>query len=269
MFTIGEFSRITQLSIKTLRFYHEEGILIPSRVDPSTGYRYYDKRKVEEALSIIRLRNLGMSLDDIRGILESFDDESDILLFLERQKEVLFGKIQESKSIIKTLNQVIAKEKEAQQAMQNSTFEVEEKTLPPMLIAGVRMRGKYSDCGKGFSSIGKHFGRFLCGKPFNLYYDEEYRPDNADFEACFPISQGKEVEGISVRELAGTRCVTLMHQGPYEELGRSYARILEYTQQHQYKIVPPTREIYIKGPGMILRGNPRKYLTEIQIPIEG
>ncbi len=268
MFTIGEFSKITRLSIKTLRFYHEEGILDPSHVDQGTGYRYYDRRKVDEALSIIRLRDLGMSLEDIHTILENYDDESDILLFLERQREALLGKIQESRKIIQTLEQVITKEKEAQRTMQDSTFEVEEKTLPGLLIAGIRMKGKYSDCGKGFSTLGKHFGRFINGKPFCLYYDEEYRADDADFEACFPIRQGQEVEGISVRELAGTRCISLIHLGPYEELGRSYTRLLEYTKQHQYKIIPPTREIYIKGPGMILRGNPKKYLTEIQLPVE-
>lgn len=242
--------------------------MVPSRVDHGTGYRHYDMRKIEEALSIIRLRDLGMSLDDIRRILENYDDESDILLFLERQKEVLLNEIQESKNIIKTLDKVISKEKEAQRTMKDSSFEVEEKTLPTMLIAGVRMRGKYSECGKGFAAIGKQLGRFISGKPFCLYYDDEYRPDDANFEACFPISQGKEVEGISVRELVGAHCITLLHLGPYEELGRSYTRIFEYVKQHEYKVVLPTRETYIKGPGMILRGNPKKYLTEIQLPVE-
>jgi effector-binding domain-containing protein len=155
----------------------------------------------------------------------------------------------------------------AMMAVKNSIFEVEEKTLETKLIAGVRMRGKYSDCGGGFAKIGKSFGRYICGKPMCLYYDGEYRQDDADFEACMPIRKGKEVEGISVRQLTGGRCVSLLHRGPYDGLGRSYAKILEYVKVKGYDVVLPTREIYLKGPGMIFKGNLRNYLTEIQLPI--
>ena len=48
-YSIGEFSQITGLSVKTLRFYHEKGILIPTSVDEATGYRFYDAAKVEKA----------------------------------------------------------------------------------------------------------------------------------------------------------------------------------------------------------------------------
>ena len=152
--------------------------------------------------------------------------------------------------------------------MRNLTFEVEEKVLEPILIAGVRYKGKYSDCGKGFAKIGKALGRFIRGKPFCLYYDGEYREDDADIEACMPLSQKREAEGISVRELPGGRCLTLLHKGPYEELGRSYAKILKHVEKTGHEVGLPTREVYLKGPGMIFRGNLRKYLTEIQMPIE-
>ncbi len=152
---------------------------------------------------------------------------------------------------------------------QNAIFQVEEKDLPAMLIAGVRMKGKYSDCGKGFAKLGRSVGRHACGKPMNLYYDGEYREDDADMEPCFPVKQtAKPSEGISIRELPGGRCITLLHQGPYDELGRSYEKLFTYVEQKGYKTCLPSREVYLKGPGMIFRGNPKKYLTEIQIPIE-
>ena len=71
-----------------------------------------------------------------------------------------------------------------------------------------------------------------------------------------------------VRELPGGRCVSLMHKGPYDELGRSYEKILAYIREKGYQTLLPSREVYIKGPGMILKGNPEKYLTEIQIMIQ-
>ena len=146
---------------------------------------------------------------------------------------------------------------------------VTEKHLDAVLIAGIRMKGRYSDCGKGFAQLGRSFGRLICGKPLLLHYDSEYREDDADFEACLPIRQSKSVEGTTVRELPRARCVALVHKGPYNQMGRSYAKVLKWIKERNYKVVLPTREVYLKGPGMIFRGNPRNYVTEIQIPVEG
>jgi effector-binding domain-containing protein len=144
---------------------------------------------------------------------------------------------------------------------------VQEKNVDAMLIAGVRMKGKYSDCGKGFSKIGRSFGRYIAGPCMLLHYDSEYKEDDADFEAAMPVKQSKTVDGVSVRDLPAVRAATLIHKGPYDQLGPSYAKVLKYVKEKGYTIVSPTREVYIKGPGMIFKGNPKKYVTEIQIPI--
>ncbi|QDT25460.1 Mercuric resistance operon regulatory protein [Gimesia panareensis] len=267
LFSIGEFSKITGLSIKTLRFYHEQAVLIPSHIDEKTGYRYYAESKIERAHIITSLRRLNFTLSDISDILSNFDDEADLLDYLEQQKQRISEKLKEYRVISDSLNQIILREKEARKVMKQATFEVEEKTVDSVLIAGIRMQGKYSDCGKGFGQLGRQLGSHICGKPFLLHYDTEYKELDADFEACMPIRKEISEEGISVRELEGGRCVALIHKGPYEELGRSYARILSYIKQKGLEIKMPTREVYIKGPGMIFKGNPRNYLTEIQMLI--
>ena len=268
MFSIGEFSRISGFSVKTLRFYHQKGVLVPSCVDEQTGYRYYDHACVEKARVVAELRRMEFSVSQIREILGRCDDEADLLGYLQRQKQVLEEKIGHYRNVVECLDEIITNQREAAMAMRNPTFEVEEKVLEPMLIAGVRMKGKYSDCGKGFARIGKALGRYLCGKPFNLYYDGEYREEDADLEACIPVRKGVEAEGISVRELPGGKCVALLHRGPWDELGRSYTKILDYVKEKGYETLLPSREVYLKGPGMIFRGNPKKYLTEIQILIK-
>jgi DNA-binding transcriptional MerR regulator/DNA gyrase inhibitor GyrI len=268
VFSIGEFSKITGLTVKTLRFYHEQGVLVTSHIDDQTGYRYYAESKIETARIITQLRKLNFTLADIMEILSSYDDESDILDYLERQKQTVEEKLREYREISSSLDQIIAKEREARVAMKDAIFEVEEKTVDSMLIAGMRMKGRYSDCGKGFAQIGQRLGRHICGKPFLLHYDTEYKEQDAEFEACMPIRKGTSEDGISVRELAGGRCVALLHKGPYDDLGRPYARILAYTKQQGYEIETPTREVYIKGPGMIFKGNSKKYLTEIQMLIK-
>ena len=128
------------------------------------------------------------------------------------------------------------------------------------------MKGKYGDCGAGFSRLGRIVGRHICGKALCLYYDGEYCEDDADFEPCVPIRKQITVEGVSVRELPGGSCLSLVHRGPYDELGRSYGKILKQVNERKLNIALPTREVYLKGPGMIFRGNPKRYLTEIQLP---
>jgi DNA-binding transcriptional MerR regulator/effector-binding domain-containing protein len=266
MFSIGEFSKLTQLTVKTLRFYHEEGLLIPGFVDPDTGYRYYDQSQIETARAITYLRSLEFSLSDIKELLSQKADE-DLLNVLERQQSVLKERIKQLRKAALSIDQFLFEERQAR-AMAHTANTVQEKLLDPLLVAGIRMKGKYSDCGQVFAKIGRGLGRFICGKPLLLHYDTEYREADADFEACMPIRQGNEVNGISVHELPGGQCVSLVHQGPYDQLGRSYATIFKYINERKHRAIVPTREVYLKGPGMIFKGNPKNYLTEIQILIE-
>ena len=253
--------------MKTLRFYHEQGLLIPSAIDDQTGYRYYDRNKIETARVIAQLRRLDFSLDEIAEMLRSCDDDADILDFLMRQRAAVAAKIERIREVERLLDQVITHEQEARIAMASADYQVEERELDAMLIAAVRMHAKYSDCGQGFATIARRFARQMCGKPMLLHHDAEYR-ELADYEACVPIRKGSDVEGISVRVLPGGRAVTLLHKGPYTELGRSYERILAYVKERGYEVHIPSREVYLKGPGMIFKGNPKNYLTEIQMLIK-
>ena len=268
MFTIGEFSKVTGLTVKTLRFYHEEGLLAPAYVDPQTGYRHYDERQAETARAIAFLRSLEFPVAKIRDLLAGADDDQGLLDAVERHKAVIAEQIKRLRRVARSLDEFISQERQAR-AMAQDTFDVQEKVLEPTLIAGIRMKGRYSECGKAFGRLGRGFGRFVCGKPLLLHYDQEYKEEDADFEAAMPVRQRKVMDGVSVRKLPGGRCVSLVHKGPYEQLGNSYAKVLRYVKEKGYCPATPTREVYIKGPGMIFRGNPKNYLTEIQILIEG
>jgi len=266
-YSIGEFSQVTGLSVKTLRFYHEKEILIPSSVDEATGYRFYDESKIDKARVIMRLRQMEFSVEDVASVLGQCSDEADILNYLERQMKTIQKRMREDREIVRSLAQIIANERDARQLLECSAFAVEEKTLEPLLVAGIRMKGKYSECGKAFSRLGKEIGRQICGKALCLIYDREYHDDGADFEPCFPVRKSLTVGGVSIRTLPGGRCLTLVHRGPYDQLGRSYAKILKLADQRKQAITSPTREVYIKGPGMIFRGNSKNYLSEIQLPL--
>lgn len=268
MYSIGEFSRISGLSIKALRLYHEKGLLVPSSIDDGSGYRYYDHKNTERARIIMHLRDMEFSLSDIAGMLEGADDEADVVEFFEMKKDEISSKIRRQKSIVRDLEHIIQKEKEAVMTLNSTEFEVEEKDLDTILVAGIRFKGKYSDVGNKFGEIAKHMGRNIAGPAFSLYYDAEFKEEGADIESCFPVRKGQNVDGISVRELPGGHAVSLIHKGPYETISRSYEKIMTYVKEKGYKTKLPSREVYLKGPGMIFKGKPENYLTEILILVE-
>jgi DNA-binding transcriptional MerR regulator len=267
MYSIGEFSQITGLSIKTLRFYHERGLLAPTCVDDQTGYRYYDAAKIDRARVIAELRKLEFSLDDIAAIVRDHDDESDIVEYLRRHSREIAVRVQAQKQILSVLQTIIRHQEEIRHIMQTSHFEVTEKSLPAVLLACRRMRGKYSDCGPAFGQLCRKVGWHMVGKPMMLLYDSEYKEDDADFAVCAPVRKAIRAADIEMIELPTARALTLLHQGPYAELGRSYAVLLAEFQRLGVTPALPSREVYHKGPGMIFRGNPQRYLTEIQMAI--
>ena len=139
-----------------------------------------------------------------------------------------------------------------------------------MRIASIRWKGRYSESGRHIGRLAKKLYRFLAGKPFNMYYDEGFKEEDADIETCFPVREAKEIaapEDITIRMLPGGKVVSIIHKGPYDQLGRTYEKISAYLKQKNYRVAAPPREIYIKGPGMIFKGNPKNYLTEIQFPV--
>jgi DNA-binding transcriptional MerR regulator len=270
MFSIGEFSTISGITVRTLRFYHEIGLLVPAAVDPETNYRAYDERNLETAKVIAALRGLEFPLEQIREILNECRDDEDALGQLERQQKLLTGKVRHYQTVLNTINQLVEKERRTrdESKMATTTPTIQEREVDSILVAGIRMKGSYSDCGKGFAQLGKTLARQIAGKPLCLFYDGEYRDGDANFEPCMPIRKLISSNGITVHELPAVHCVTLMHHGPYEDLKDSYAKLLKYVHEKGYKISLPTREVYVKGPGMIFRGNPKKYITEIQLPVE-
>ena len=268
-FSIGEFSQITGLSVKTLRFYDEKGLLRPARVDAGTGYRYYNSASVDRARMVARMRELQFSLDDIQRLLGECEDDAQLVDYFARQLRMIRERIHTDQKTAKALETAIASEAEAFRLAEAGKFQVEAKDLAPLLVAGLRMSGRYDQCGSGFKTLARTTGRHIAGKAMCLYYDAEFRDDNANFEPCFPLRREvAATDGISVRTLPPSRCLTLVHQGPYPQLGRSYKVLLTEMRRRGLTAELPSREVYLKGPGMIFRGNPANYLTEIQIPLK-
>ena len=268
LLSIGDFSKASRLTVKALRFYHEKGILIPDRVEAGTGYRFYSPSQIERAKVVRQLRDLDFSVREIQDLLRFADDEHDIVAELQSKHAEIQQRVAEDRQTQKRLASIITHVKEEREIMSNLTFEIEEKAVEPVLVAAKRMQGKYSDCGDGFKAIGKRFGFKINGKPMLLCHDSEYKENDADFSACMPVSGGKAQDEIEVLELPAGKAITLVHKGPYDTLRFSYEKVFAHVASKGYSAKSPTREVYLKGPGMIFQGNPNNYLTEIQVLVD-
>jgi len=268
VFTIGEFSLISRLSVKTLRFYHEEGILLPDYIDEESGYRYYRKETVGRATVIKLLRDMDFTVGEIREMLQDYSDDTELLDHFEQKLQKTRERLMNLKKSESSLDEIIKSIRRIKMAGTHVTFEVREKEIDEMIFAGYRFKGKYEEIGDALKKIGRGVGRHINGSPMALYYDPEYREQDADIEAGFPIAKQIQKKGVASRILKGGKAVTIIHKGPYASIGESYKKVFLYIEENHLKALLPSREIYRKGPGLIFRGNPDHYLTEIQVMIE-
>jgi DNA-binding transcriptional MerR regulator len=266
MLSIGEFSRVTQLSIKALRLYHEKGILVPSSINLRSKYRYYGSQAVDRARMLLQLQELGFSLQEIKDIFNGCRDDGQIAVHVRKKMAEIGQTIHKFQGIQKNLRTFLDAVKEEKMIYRT---DIESEEIPEMLICGIRFQGKYAEVGPKFAALFKAAGRWAAGKPFSLYYDSEYKENDADIEACLEVKKETRKAGISCRRLAGGKALVLLHYGQYEELGRSYQRLYEACREKNLEIILPTREQYLKGPGMIFRGNPKKYVTKLMVPVKG
>lgn len=267
-YQIGEFSIISRLSIKTLRYYHECGLLKPAFIDETSGYRYYDHGSLERVKIINELKELDFPIKDIREILEHCQDDSELISYAIKKSGEIKEKIERYGRMQKKLKAFIEQTRQVEEGQIQMNTEILIKEIPEMLIAAIRFKGKYQDVSQAFNSLFKNYGRYCNGAPFSLYYDNDYKEDGADIEACVPVRTMIENDGIKCRRLPGGKAVTVIHRGSYETLGQSYQILIDYLNGNSRQTQVPYREVYLKGPGMILPRSPKKFVTEIQMMLE-
>ncbi|MEY8545690.1 GyrI-like domain-containing protein [Clostridium sporogenes] len=89
-----------------------------------------------------------------------------------------------------------------------------------------------------------------------------------EMELCVPTAETPKSNGVTVKDMPQIKAVCVTHVGSYETMHYAYEAIKNYAQENNLSLQPPFREVFIKGPGMILKGNPNKYITEIIFPLK-
>ena len=264
MLTIGEFSASARLTVKALRMYHEEGILVPEKTDPATGYRYYGESSWKRAQAVSLLRELGFSHNDLKSILSECDDDDNLQRFLQKRLESVEGELVRLRSVHDRITLYLETGKGDRMKHER---EIKDKVITPSIICGLRYTGRYNEIGKHFAQLFKKAGRYASGCPMAFYHHGEYREDDADIEAALPVRKEVKLEGIDCRTIPEMRVLSLIHYGPYETLGDSYRLLFDTIASRGLSAGLPSVEIFIKGPGLIFPRDPKNFVTEIRIPI--
>ncbi|UHA73395.1 MerR family transcriptional regulator [Paenibacillus sp. 481] len=272
MLSIGEFSKICEVSTKTLRYYDEVGLIKPDEINPDNGYRYYSIKQLKKMLFINRLKSYHFSLEEIKAILEWDADLSDEQLCsaLNRKRSELQVKLSALEYTLHQMNQDILA---LGQGIPIMTYldhiQVELVETEPINILYTRQKLSRDDYVAGY---GTYFSRLyekvatqqltLRGTPMTIYHSTEYNPAGNDTEFAIPIEEA--VKGT--RDLSGGLCAKSVLKGAYSELTSVYAKLREWVEHEGYDIVKSPYEVYITDPNQAVAAE--EMVTEVYFPVK-
>lgn len=147
-------------------------------------------------------------------------------------------------------------------------YEVEIRDIEPIRVAFVKYKGVVSEASKVFPNVFKAIQGKVNGTLFFCYYVMDQKSKIAEMELCVPTAETPHGNGISVKEMPRIKAICVTHIGSYETINYAYEAIEHYAHENNITLQFPFREVYIKGPGMIFKGNPDKYITEILFPLK-
>ena len=266
MFKIGEFSALTHISVKTLRYYDETGLLRPMQVDSFTGYRYYSAIQLPRLHRILVLKDLGFSLDQIGTALRDDVTPQELRGMLMLRKLEQESRVREEQE---RLTRLEARLKLIEQEPIMST-DVVIKDVAPQWIVSVRdVIANYPAIGGLYPKVVGQVGNPAdLGLPIAIWHDLEHKEQDVDGEAGFLLKQPLAAHGTAnMYELGGAKAASYMHHGAFNRMTEAYQNVLRWMEENHYLIAGPMRELYhhLSQP---VRQDDESYVTEIQVPVE-
>ena len=270
MIKIGDFARLSQVSLVTLRYYDEMDLLKPVRVDPSSGYRFYAADQLPRLNRILALKDLGFSLDQIRLMLaDGLKPEQLRAMLTVQRREVEKRLVEEQERLFR----IEARLRQIELEDTMPTYDVVIKMTPAMTVAARRVTIPTNDqvpqyLGPAYREVYSYLreqGVRDDGLCMALWHSPADVYENEDAEVIVVIDRPLPGTGqVKVYELPPTRVAAVIHQGNFEEFTQGHAALLEWIDANGYRIAGPYREIYIKHD----KANLTATITEVQFPVE-
>jgi DNA-binding transcriptional MerR regulator len=280
VFRISDFSRLTRVTIKTLRHYDRLGLLAPAYVDPVTRYRWYSAAQVPRLHRIRALRDLGFSLEDVADILDQDPGAGALRRRLERRREEVGRQLAEDARRLAELDAAL------KELGQRGSIGIEAavREIPPLFVAARRARVVELAHGAEelFEAVETDAAAArirASGPPLLVYHDRDYREADADIEAAVPVAPDARTAGGStlctIPGHATAACV--VYRGDYDQWARVGRDLLAWLEARHLVPAGPVREVFLQFPvrdaarlalpPQFIVSSREDLLTEMQIPV--
>ena len=270
MLSIGEFSKICKVSTKTLRYYAEIGLILPSEINPENGYRYYAIEQLETMLLIIRMKSYNFSLEEIKQMIKSGElNEEKLYVALTRKWEDMKKQLHEQEKSLHQLECDISNLKNGKSIMSYlDDIDVELVEVPIMCLLSVRKMVQADSFSDEYGvCFGKLIGRIrednltIANPPMVLFHGNEFSPCGLDTEFAIPIRE--YVTGT--RDFKAGLCLKTIVKGSYSMLSSVYAKQTKWAEQNGYECTSALFEVYVTDPSQVTEED--ELITEVYYPI--
>lgn len=265
MYRIGQFSQLSKVTVKALRYYDEVGLLKPAYVDQWTGYRSYGTEQLLPLQRIVALRQAGLAIDEISAILSGQDGAA----ILSKRRQSLKWEMAEARGRLIRLESILKQEdifmnyQATVRTIPGCTVYYKEGVLASMADMGDFIVGSGSECAAANPGI-------KCLEPdycFVSYVDPEYKEHDVGMMYAQAVTaRGVETDSIKFKDLEPVEAVCVYHKGPYDGLGDAYAFAMNWIKQNGYELIERPRECYIDG--CWNKEDAAEWLTELQFPVK-
>lgn len=270
MLRIGDFSRLSRISIRMLRHYDELGLLVPKSTDYYTSYRYYSEEQLMNASRITALKDMGFSLAVISEIMKNYDNPKALAEFLKIKQAEVQTQAHEINQRLLLLETSIMRLREDNNAM---TYNVILKTLPERYVASVRkVIPSYNQEGILWNLLmtetaqSMNFQQACCGESLAVFHDEGFKENDVDVEIQIPVKgQYKDTENVVFKNVPEVEFASATYKGSYEQITPVNQAVAGWVNDNEYEFNGSMFCIYHVSPAQT--SNPDEWVTEVCYPV--
>jgi DNA-binding transcriptional MerR regulator len=244
--TIGDFAKASQLSVKTLRHYHEVGLLIPAEIDAGSGYRRYTTDQIAVAQIIRRFRDLDMPLGQIGAVLAAPDPAA--------RSEVIATHLDQLEHELIQTQAAVASLRDLLEGPPLAAL-IEHRSEPAMETAAVAESVELDDLSAWFQgAVGELIATLAAqrvapsGPSGAVVSDEFFNDERGQVTVFVPTSASVRAVGrVMATRLPAVELAVIVHHGSHVDIDRSYGALAEHVSRRAISVDGPLRERYLVG----------------------
>lgn len=270
MLKIGDFSKLSRISIRMLRHYDEIGLLIPRSTDPMTGYRYYSEDQLLMACRITSLKEMGFGLAVIGEIFKNYDDPRELAKFLEIKQSEVRAEMQETNRRMRLLETAIERLRKDETSM---NYNVTLKTIPQREVASVReVIPAYNQEGMLWNYLMTETADQNLQYAENclslaVFHDEGFKDSESDVEIQMSVKGTyKDTEHVKFKTVPPVEIASSIYKGSYDQITEVNHVVANWVNDNGYEFNGAMFCIYHVSPAQTQ--NPEELVTEVCYPVK-